>query len=339
MKINFSGKDHIVALYVGLESINRLRSDEKKKLKDILKSGDIPYYWATSKYLEYDPGLYVFSEDSSLKIPFFSDNEIRVVKLHPLSYPVKFLLKSLIDYKVRKELEKVEKIGENKEGSIIYRFVNPLFSWPLKEWPIYKFYRRVYFRIEHIRQLGGYDASGNPIYIDELYLLPTMDLQVTTEVSLGNIVERTNNWDLLFLLINKRIIVREERKQEIGLLIDINRKKKTASIQLSKESVEVTLDKVYLQTNPTWYGNFLNNIGSLFNSSYDKLLDSFGLMTYRYEPTQGAQKKRKAFRNAPAIYLEHLERIAKEVFVNVFPISYLDVNYTISEHFIMLEEV
>jgi len=336
IEVDVAGEESVIALYVGMDVINRLESDKKKELKKWLRMRNLPYYWATRKYLEYEPGLYVFHENRDLKLPYCS--EVGIIKLQPSSYPIKFLLKALIDSNLQKMLgDKVERLGEDMQGNIVYKLKDPLFSWPSSGVIVYEFYKKISFRVEHIRHIVGYKPTGEPMYLDKLYLLPTIRLQVSTNASLEEIAKHIGDRNLLSLLLYKRVSAEVGTRRDVGLLVDINIKSNLAIVQLAEGEVELPLDNVYLQTNPTWYGEFLREIGLRCGSTYDKLIDMLGLMTYRFEPVPDKYRKRRKIRDAPARYLKDLEVAVKEIIAKVFPISFQRVEYRLSKGFVQIE--
>lgn len=337
IEINFTKGEYVTALYVKIDAINRLSSEEKKKLKMWLKEKRIPYYWATEKYLEYEPGLYIFNEENNnFKLPYFS--EVDTIELQPLSYPIRFLLKALIDRKLQEKLrDRIERIGEDMQGNIVYKSKNPLFLWPSDGVIIYEFYRRLSYRVEHVRHAIEHKLTGEPVYADKLYLLPAIKLQIDTKASLGEIAKYTGYRDLFSLLLYKRVSVEMETRRSIGLLVDIDIKRRLAIVQLAEREVELSLDNVYLQTNPTWYRNFLKEVGQYFRACYDNLINELGLMTYRFEPVAGGSKRRRKIYDAPARYLKDLREEIKETIAKVFPIKFQEVEYQLFKDFVEIE--
>jgi len=339
IEISVTGGDYVVIPYVRIDAINRLGNDEKNDLKIWLRAKDLPYYWTTQKYLECEPGLYVFSENGELELPHFSSSDLSTIKLKPSSYAIKFLLKALVDRNLRKNLkDKVERLAEDMGGNIVYRLKDPLFSWPSSEEVLYELYRRVSFRIEHVRHFVGYKPSGEPIHIDKLYLLPTMDLQIITRTSLGEIVTHIGDKNLLSWLLYKRVFVKKDNERKVGLLVDTSVERNFATIQMGEEKIELPLNNVYLETNPTWYRDFLREISMFYDSSYDELLDKLGVMTYRFEPViHGLKRRRKIISNAPTRYLKDLEVIVDEIIAKAFPIRFQEVEYGLCKVFTQIE--
>jgi len=325
--------EHIVTHYVNIDTINKLRSEEKRELKTWLKREKLPYYWATREYLEHVAGLYIFSSDEDLEIPYFTKEQINKIKLSPTSYPAKFLLKMLIDRELQERLkDKIEKIGEDMQGNNIYRFKKPLYSWPSSKVTIYEFYRRLFLRVEHVRHIVGYGHIGEPLYVDKLYLLPTIRLQIAIKASLGEIIRQVNGHNVLSLLHYRRVLVSIEGQRRVGLLIDVDSKENSAMVQLADGEVKLPLSDVYLQTNPTWYGEFLREVGKRCDSSYDELISKLGLLTYRFEPIPETKKRRKMY-DAPAKYLEDLKAAIKEILTDIFPIKFQEVEYDLLKDF------
>ena len=331
--------EYIRTIYIKIKAIDMLESYKKKELANKLRRDNIPYYWSTSEYLGYKPGLYIFSEDDELTLPHIPRKEFKIIDILAVSYPAKFLLKKLIDSSLQNKSRNIlERLGEDKHGNIIYKFKDPLFSWPSNKVVIYEFYRLLFYRIEHVRHIIGYKPTGEAIYSDKLYLLPTIRLKITTKMSLKNIIKKIDKSNLLSSLLYRRVEIVNKGQKVIGLLTNIDINKDTARVQVSDKEVEVLLSNIFLQTNPTWYREFLRGIGLRYNSTYDELLDNFGLLTYRYEPFKDRKKKRKQMKDAPIRYLKDLRIIIRDILAKIFPIRFQYVEYNFDKNFVKLIE-
>jgi len=331
----------IQALFISIDHVNKLSGSEKRDLKDKLREMSLPYYWTTKKYLEFKPGVYIFLEeqDRDTVLSHSLRSHAKVISIPALAYPSKFLLRDLIDRQLEKtQTDVLERIGRDMQGNVVYKFRQPLFSWPSQKSTIYEFHRRFLYRIEHVRHIGGYRSTGEVEYTDKLYLVPSITLQVDIKASLGDIVNAFNIENLSSLYF-KRVTIIKNGQSKVGIIVDVNVDKFIATVQLRDEKVELSLNDVFLQKNPTWYRPFLEKIGINCSSSYNDLLDYIGLITYKFEPVAEHLRRRRQIQNAPIRYFNDLRDAVNQTVAKVFPIRFQEVEYALSTDFTPVEEV
>ncbi len=313
--------DKLLCYFIPQEVLNRIGSSRYAEIKSSLLNKDLIYAWINAEYLEFKPGIYVFSEEAP-EVPYVEENVINEVHIGAKSYISRFLLRRLVEKKL---LEKKDELGilyeGTRYGSPIYLRTNPIFVWKLKNLPIYEFYEEFTYRVEHVREMNT----------DRLFLLIDRSLRVTSKVCLKDLLSALS-LDVNVLrnaLVDIRVRVKQNDKFAIGVLSDVNIEQKTAHVNFGTyELKDVTFDNIFLPENPLW-ATRLFKFGGV-EKQYEQMLNKYGELTLRTTYDQRLRRRVK-MKDAPRRYFSHLKDLVNTIFQKIFPIKFQDVTYTLSD--------
>jgi len=272
----------------------RSLTPEQEKM---VKSLSIPKAWLHNDYAGLSAGIYLFTIDQELDIPF--NHERKVISSR--SYVIKYALSKLLDKKVSLHPEFI-KVPSQIDTHRFY-LKEPLH---VSRKGVYKFYEAIEFRIE--------------FFADKLFLLLHRGIHIESQKSFDEILSMFPSSDYSKLKM-KPIMALINNRWRRGLLIDLKISDGLALIKVRDETLEKPLSEVKLLNAPIWYRDILNLLGE----SLQELQQIKQELTFI--SVKGERRK-----DSPKLYLSRLIWLVKRLkSLKIFPLKLGEIYYDVED--------